>query len=106
MIYDEAHALAGISHGGSWALVKTDALEVPSDTVEERSYARAWKTFYDAIAVKERGNPGLRRQLMPKRFWGDMTEMEKEAPRKSASTGDSSIRAGRPAAAGELPISD
>ena len=45
MIYDEVHALAGISHGGSWALVKTDALEVPSDTAEERSYARAWKTF-------------------------------------------------------------
>ena len=105
MIYDEVHALAGISHGGSWALVKTDALEVPSDTAEERSYARAWKTFYDAIAVKESLNPDLRRQLMPKRFWGDMAEMKEEAPRKSASAGDSSIRIGEPAVTEGLPIS-
>ena len=95
IIYDEVHAVAGISHRGSWVLAKTDALEVPSDTAEECSYARAWKTFYDTIAVKERCNPDLRRQLMPKRFWGDMTEMKEEALRKSASVGDSSLRTGK-----------
>lgn len=91
MIYDEVHDIAGVSHDGFWSLVRTDVLEIASDTCEERLYSRAWKTFYDAVAVKERCNPELRRQLMPKRFWGSMTEMKKEAPRKSASMEGCSI---------------
>lgn len=85
MIYDEVHDIAGVSHDGFWSLVRTDVLEIPSDTCEERLYSHAWKTFYDAVAVKGRYNPELRRQLMPKRFWGNMTEMKKEAPREGAS---------------------
>jgi hypothetical protein len=38
---------------------------VPAFSQEELAYRRLWKGFYDAIAIKERINPDLRRQLMP-----------------------------------------
>lgn len=75
VVYDEVHRIAGVSRDGSWALVATEDIDVPSETLEERAMKRAWKTFYDAVAVEARYNPDLRRQFMPKRLWRNVAEM-------------------------------
>lgn len=37
-------------------------------------YQQSWRTYFDAIAIKERTNPRKQRQDMPVRFWKYLTE--------------------------------
>ncbi len=80
IIYDEIHDIVGVSHEGSWSLLKTDVLDVPPATLAEQEMSRAWKTFYDAVAIESRYNPELRRQFMPRRLWRNITEMQEQLP--------------------------
>jgi len=75
IIYDERHHLAGIYDRKQWYLAQTGDLDLPEDSADEAGYQELWRTFYDAIAIKERFNPKLRQNLMPQRFWGNMTEL-------------------------------
>lgn len=76
MIHDTTNGVAGIYDKTGWYLVSTEGMTVPALSDNEVEYRRLWKGFYDAIAIKERINPDLRRQLMPKKYWRHMTEMQ------------------------------
>lgn len=76
IIYDEVHDIAGVYEGSDWYLVKSDTLTLPTHAPDEKLMQNAWKRFYDTIGVESRYNPELRRQLMPKRFWKNITEMK------------------------------
>ena len=39
-------------------------------------FENLWKTFYSSVNIKERENPKLRRQYMPKRYWNHLTELK------------------------------
>jgi hypothetical protein len=52
--------------------------ELPAANAEEEYYRELWKCFYRTIGIKERYNPRCRMNLMPKRFWSNMTEMKEE----------------------------
>lgn len=41
---------------------------------DEKLFQRMWKTYFKSIAIKERLNPKLHRQMMPARFWSQMPE--------------------------------
>lgn len=43
---------------------------------DERFYQQLWRTYFQAIAIKERINPRKQRQDMPCRFWPFLTEMQ------------------------------
>ncbi|MDR1181486.1 MAG: DUF4130 domain-containing protein, partial [Bacteroidales bacterium] len=44
---------------------------------EEECYFQAtWKQYLQSISIKERKNPNLQRQHMPKRFWKYLTEKQ------------------------------
>ena len=45
---------------------------------EELQYRRMWQTFYDTIAIQGRENPRCRMTHMPKRYWDNMTEFQRE----------------------------
>lgn len=47
----------------------------PVITESESHYQELWRTFFRAIAIKERQNPKLQRQFMPQRYWSYLTEM-------------------------------
>lgn len=81
IVYDEVRRIAGISRGGSWAMVEADGFEAPAVTGEECIVAQAWKRFHDTVAIEARTNHGLRKSLMPERFWKNMTEMKEAQPR-------------------------
>jgi probable DNA metabolism protein len=54
-------------------------INLPSNVEnEETLYKDLWKKFYKTIAIKERENLKLRQNLMPKRYWENLTEMEQE----------------------------
>ncbi len=41
---------------------------------DEMLFQKLWRTYFKAIAIKERSNPRKQRQDMPVRFWKYMTE--------------------------------
>lgn len=51
----------------------------------EENYQTMWKAYFDHIAIEQRKNPKLHRQMMPKKYWHFLTEKQ-SAPK--ASTGD------------------
>jgi len=42
---------------------------------DEKAYTALWKTYFKAINIEERKNLRLQKQLMPKRFWKLLPEM-------------------------------
>ena len=75
IIHDVNRQMAGIYDTKEWYLAPTDEVHLPGYAQDERAFQQLWKRFYDAVAIKERINPRLRRQHMPKRFWKNMVEM-------------------------------
>lgn len=43
----------------------------------EERYQVMWKAYYDHIAIEERKNPKLHRQMMPKKYWKFLIEKQK-----------------------------
>lgn len=78
IIYDKTHGMMLIGEKGDARLGYVDSFE-PSDAgYEEKRFRRLWRSFYDAIGIRERYNPRCRMSHMPKRFWAQMTEFQDE----------------------------
>jgi probable DNA metabolism protein len=74
MIYDKTHRMALIYQGQKAELIPVDELTLPEADGPEIEYRRLWQQFYNTIAIEGRNNPRCRMNLMPKRYWGQMTE--------------------------------
>lgn len=46
---------------------------------DEKLFQELWKGYFKAMTIKERINPKLQRQHMPKRFWKFLTEKQKKS---------------------------
>lgn len=89
LLYDEGRRLVGVYDGTSWYQAMPDAdlfLDRECMSSEEPLMQDAWRRFYRVLSVEARYNPELRRQLMPKRFWSNLTEMQEGAPGLRKST--------------------
>ena len=75
VIFDEAHGVVGVCDGQASTIVLAESVDVPPRSPDERGYQLLWKRFYDSIANEMRYAPALRRQLMPKRLWRNITEL-------------------------------
>ena len=42
----------------------------------EEDFRRLWKNYYRHMGIEERRNPRERRNFLPKKYWGLLTEME------------------------------
>ncbi len=82
ILYDEAHGVAGVWDGSRRYLVDADEemLSLPPTGADEALMQDAWRTFYRVLSVEARYNPELRRKLMPKRFWKNLTELQPDVP--------------------------
>jgi probable DNA metabolism protein len=43
---------------------------------DEKLFRSLWKSYFNSMAIKERINPRLQRQHMPRRFWKLLTELQ------------------------------
>ena len=70
----------GVYYDGREVSVVEIPRVLPQVRVSEREegVSALWKKYYDTIAIAVRRNEGLRRQFMPKKYWGDIVEMEKK----------------------------
>ena len=84
VIHDRTRGLAGVWDMRQWTLLSSETMRLPPHTADESQYQALWRAFYGAIAIKQRVNPNLRRQFMPKKFWRYIVEMQPELPAKYA----------------------
>lgn len=77
MIYDKTHAAALIYQDRKARIVPVEE-ELVFDEISatESLYRALWKRFYNTIAIQERYNPKCRMTHIPKRYWGNMVEMQ------------------------------
>lgn len=54
----------------------TGRLDEDMMAADEKLFQSLWKSYFDSMAIKERVNPKLQRQHMPRRFWTLLTEMQ------------------------------
>ena len=74
VLYDNRRRIAGIYDAREWYIADASGLTVPELSPDELHFRSLWKQFYKTIAVEARINPKLQRNLMPKRYWRNMTE--------------------------------
>lgn len=79
MIYDKTHSMALIYRSQKAELIFVDQLTLPDVDATEIEYRRLWKQFYKTIAIEGRTSPRCRRTLMPKRYWGQLTELDDQS---------------------------
>lgn len=62
----------------SAAQLKKDNGRLPAKglAAEEALVQNLWKTYFAAVAIQERKNPGLQARCMPRRYWRFMTEKQ------------------------------
>lgn len=78
LIYDKTHGLALVYADRSWTISSVENLSLPALSEEEKTCRALWRMFYDTIEIKERHNPRCRAGHMPKRYWGCLTEFQKD----------------------------
>ena len=74
VIYDARRQIAGIYDTKEWYVSNARGLTLPDLASDEEQIRSLWKAFYKSIAIEARVNPKLQRNLMPKRYWRNMTE--------------------------------
>lgn len=63
-----------------WVYIRHPDFKIdPEDMLSAAEYDFKvwWQSFTESIAIRERTNPGLQMQMMPKRYWKYMPEMQK-----------------------------
>jgi len=76
VIHDKKRAKALIANEGDWYIAEFTPLSLPELSGSENEYRKLWKEYFDAIAIKERENPRCQKNLMPVRYWKNLTEMQ------------------------------
>lgn len=87
-LYDKTHAQLllhqpdpSVNQGrGRWAIVPARDFSIPAPDAAEQTFRDLWRRFYDTLAIQSRYNPKCRQSHMPKRYWENMTELQRDDP--------------------------
>ncbi len=80
MIYDKTHQMALTHRPGRARIIPLEEAELPGPGQEERQIQALWRRFYQTLSIQGRENRRARQGHMPLRYWGDMTEFQRESP--------------------------
>ena len=76
IIHDKARHTAGVYDTNEWLIISSAEVKLPEYSDNEQEYRTLWKLFFNTMAIKERINPRLQAQMVPKKYWRHMTEMQ------------------------------
>ena len=76
LIYDAVHHWAAACRRGQAEIFSLEDLILPPPSEEELRFQKLWTHFCRMVAIPERRNPRLQQQMLPRRFWPDMPEMQ------------------------------
>ncbi len=74
IIHDRKRKIAAIYNKDEWLITEMENPDKIIYTEEEAFYQELWQGFYNSIAIKDRKNPRLQSQYMPKRYWKYLVE--------------------------------
>lgn len=77
VLHDRTHHEALFHQPEDWAILPVEDFQLGPPDRTELAYRQMWRAFYDTIAIQGRENPRCRMTHMPKRYWGQMTEFQK-----------------------------
>ena len=75
IIHDKKRSKALVASGGDFYISEFTSESLPALDGDEIEYRALWKKYFDAIAIRERTNPRCQKNLMPVRYWKNLTEM-------------------------------
>ncbi len=76
IIHDLKRSKALVAYHSEWYITHFTKENVTGYSEAEREYSRLWKKYFETIAIKERTNPRCQKNLMPQRYWKNMTEFQ------------------------------
>lgn len=76
VIHDTKRSLAAIYNMKHWVMTELSLTSLPELTQREEFYQALWKKYYSSISIKERENPRLQLQYMPRRYWSHLVERQ------------------------------
>lgn len=76
IIHDMKRDKALVAYKGDWYITYFTADQVPDISAAEEDYRKMWKQYFDSMAIKERINPRCQKNMMPVRYWKNMTEFQ------------------------------
>lgn len=78
IIHDIRRGVAALYNTQEWILAEWSASfeqQLPDWSECEVAYQQIWKAYHHNIAIAERTNPKLQRNMMPARYWKNLQEM-------------------------------
>lgn len=69
VLHDVTHDICGVYDTKQWHISSSEGLKPPEKSTREEEVEKLWKTFFDAISIKERENTRLQKQNMPSRYF-------------------------------------
>lgn len=75
IIHDKNRNIAFIYNTNEYRIVNFSSFDIPKLSKQEVELQDMWRVFFNTIAIKERKNPKLQMQYMPKKYWKDLTEI-------------------------------
>lgn len=74
IIADTRRALAAIYDWEKWFVVSSHLSKNIPYSEDEKQCRILWKKYFDTIAIAGRRNPKLQKNMMPQRYWKNLTE--------------------------------
>lgn len=74
VIHDKNRDIAFIYNTKTYMITELKNLKLPPLSDTEKMYQTLWRSFFNTISIKERSNPRLQMQYMPKKYWKDLIE--------------------------------
>ncbi|MEG0829595.1 MAG: TIGR03915 family putative DNA repair protein [Anaerovoracaceae bacterium] len=76
IIHDTKRSKALIAYENKWYISTFTKENLPKLAEEEKNYTSLWKVYFKNIAIKERTNPRCQKNMMPVRYWKNLTEFQ------------------------------
>lgn len=76
IIHDKNRNIAFIYNTKEYEIIDSSNLSIPTISENEKKYQELWSIFFKTIAIKERTNPKLQMQYIPKKYWQDLIELK------------------------------
>ncbi|AEY66237.1 TIGR03915 family putative DNA repair protein [Clostridium sp. BNL1100] len=74
IIHDTKRKIASLYNTKKMLLSYMDLSNIPELHADELKFQALWKNYYKHIAIKNKINPKLQKNFMPKRYWKNLTE--------------------------------
>ncbi|MDV4149451.1 TIGR03915 family putative DNA repair protein [Clostridium sp. AL.422] len=76
IIHDTKRNIASVYNKIAWEITEMNSEIYNSLKNYNDEFEDLWKNYFISTAIKERTNPKLQKQFMPKRYWKHLTEIE------------------------------